>query len=382
MKEDKGQSKKHLLIVSTVSLTLKSFFVPYAEFFKGQGWVVDGAANGVIGDGDELATFNNLYEIPWQRRIFSIKNLVSIKIIRSIIVGNHYSLVHVHTPISAMLLRIAMVLVPKKHRPKIVYTAHGFHFSHRGRGMQESIFRFIEKIAVRYTDGLLVINEEDHFSGSRLTKGTHCKLYKVPGVGLNIGEYARRNGFNELKAKLGISESAKTIVVIGELNPGKRVQDIIRAVSSLNATISIKLIVAGEGPLYPELVELVRELELEEKVMFVGYRKDIPAILGAADLLVHASVREGLPRVIMEAMAAKIPIVATDVRGNRDLLKDGAGTLVPVKDPNALSKAIMDNLQYDCETKAKVDLAYQRIQYYDVNNVLEIQKKIYDEIII
>ncbi len=103
----------------------------------------------------------------------------------------------------------------------------------------------------------------------------------------------------------------------------------------------VRLWIAGDGPLGPTLAAQAQRLGVEERVAFLGFRRDVPRLLAAADLLVITSLREGLPNAALEAMAARRPVVATAVCGNPELIRDGeTGLLVPPSAPDALAAAL------------------------------------------
>jgi sugar transferase (PEP-CTERM/EpsH1 system associated) len=129
---------------------------------------------------------------------------------------------------------------------------------------------------------------------------------------------------------------------VGRLSEEKRHGVIFRAVAALIADHPrVRLFVVGDGPLRPVLEEEVERLDLEEHVAFLGLRSDVPELLGAMDVLVLASSTEGLPLVVIEAMASGLPIVATRVGGLPELVEEGRnGLLVPPDDPDALANAL------------------------------------------
>lgn len=131
-------------------------------------------------------------------------------------------------------------------------------------------------------------------------------------------------------------------LAMGRLHPQKDYPSLLAAFAQLvTGHPSARLRIAGEGPLVGELTDLIDDLGLAGHARLVGLRDDVPRLLAAADALVLASAWEGLPNVIMEAMAAGLPCVATSVGGVPELVVDGrTGTLVPPRDPSALARAM------------------------------------------
>jgi glycosyltransferase involved in cell wall biosynthesis len=129
-----------------------------------------------------------------------------------------------------------------------------------------------------------------------------------------------------------------TVVFVGRMRPVKGVDVLVRAWKDVQARHRARLVLAGEGPMLPELKRLVLELGIAGSVEFVGEVSAVPELLAKADIYVQPSRQEGLPNAVLEAMAAGLPIVATRVSGNEDVVEDGR--LVPPADAPRLAEAI------------------------------------------
>lgn len=160
------------------------------------------------------------------------------------------------------------------------------------------------------------------------------------------------------KEKLGIAKNQKVITTIGQIYPRKGISFLIKACKRLafaesHAELKVKLLIVGSDPTPNErnltfLKSLISRLNLEEKVEFLGYREDIPDILAATDVFVLPSLEEPFGRVLIEAMAMKVPVVATNVGGIPEIVEDGkSGFLVPPKDPKALAEKLLVLLKDD-----------------------------------
>ncbi len=153
--------------------------------------------------------------------------------------------------------------------------------------------------------------------------------------GIPVDRYAARR-----RSRRGTRDRLnRRVVVIAQLRPQKGHDVVLAAVPLLPHDVLVML--AGDGPLRAELETMIRRSSLERRVRMLGFVEDVPALLAAADVVVLPSRYEGLPLVVLEALAAGRPVVATDVPGTRDLLTDGeTGLLVPPDDPAALARAI------------------------------------------
>jgi glycosyltransferase involved in cell wall biosynthesis len=129
------------------------------------------------------------------------------------------------------------------------------------------------------------------------------------------------------------------LTMIAEFAPVKRHAHVLDALSRVRDS-RVVLVLVGEGILEPELREEVRKLGLTERVRFAGYRRDVPAVLAASDALALVSEREGLPRSVLEAMAAGRPVIGTKTRGITDAVDPDSGWIVSKDDTAALAAAI------------------------------------------
>jgi glycosyltransferase involved in cell wall biosynthesis len=146
----------------------------------------------------------------------------------------------------------------------------------------------------------------------------------------------------EVRAGLGLPGDAPTVLYVGRLAAQKGVDDLIRALDLLqHVRPDLRTLIVGDGPLRSQLEETTRAFRLDGAVRFLGHRDDVPRLLASADVLVLPSLYEGLPNVVLEAMRARKPVVATAAPGTTEVVADGrTGLLVPVHDPTALARAI------------------------------------------
>jgi len=145
-----------------------------------------------------------------------------------------------------------------------------------------------------------------------------------------------------LEAPLPVPEGGRFVAVIGNLWPVKGHRTLLEAVARLPAELQdVRFLCAGEGPERDYLTARIAELGLSERVLLLGHRLDVPAILARAQAACLCSSAEGLSNALMEAMASRLPVVATRVGGNPELIRDGDnGALVPYGDPDALAAAL------------------------------------------
>lgn len=160
--------------------------------------------------------------------------------------------------------------------------------------------------------------------------------------GIDLSRYAEPAGNRELmRESLGVGAGDRVLLAVGRLAVTKDHATLIRAMPMiLSRCRNVKLMIAGGGD-SRSLEKCIADLGVQDSVRLLGYREDVPNLLAAADIFVSASLNEGLPRAMVEAMAAGVPVIATDIPGTHHLLDNGSsGILVPVKSPESMAQAI------------------------------------------
>lgn len=185
---------------------------------------------------------------------------------------------------------------------------------------------------------------------------------------------------SEIVPDIKIPASAFTIISVGDLNDNKNTECIIKAISRSDP--SVHLLICGTGPKKEWLINKARELNVQNRVHFLGYRNDIVALLAASNAFVSASFREGLPRSTMEAMAIGLPCIVSDIRGNRDLIENGkGGYLVPPTDANGFADAI-DKIASNASLRESMqEYNLHKIRQFDLEIVKSAMLDIYRKIL-
>ncbi len=379
---------KKALMMAHVASMIDLFNMDNIHILQDLGYEVDVACNFEYGSVTSQQRVNefkqelisqgiNVYQIPVPRNITAIGNIAeSYRIIKQLTKSKHYDIVHCQSPIGGVIARLACKKA-RKHGTKVIYVAHGFHF-YKGASIKNwMLFYPIEKYCARYTDCLITMNQEDYnFAQRKMNKAKHIKY--IPGVGINTQEINSIDVDIDSKRKeLGIPVDSTIIVSVGELNKNKNHEVIIRALAEINNP-SIHYIICGKGPLKDYLMTLSKELHLDQNVHILGYRKDVIEILKSSDIFAFPSIREGLSVSMMEAMAAGLPVVCSEIRGNTDLIKDGAGGyIVPIFEIQGYVQAF-NTIINDKQSSRKMS-NYNRkiIKKYNKETVNIIMKNIY-----
>ncbi|ASS96090.1 glycosyltransferase family 4 protein [Peribacillus simplex] len=309
---------KKVLFTATVDSHILNFHIPFLKWFKNQGYEVH-----VASKGNSAIPFVDIkHNVPFNRSPYNKANIKAYREMKNLIKKYNYELIHCHTPMGSVLTRLAAINVSKK-RTTVIYTAHGFHFFKGAPLINWLLYYPIEKWMSRSTDCLITINEEDYNLVEKNFKSSKIKL--VNGVGINLDKFQPQTSEKKafLRSEQKYNDSDFILFFAGELSFRKNQELLISVISILKEKIpNIKLLLAGEGDLSDKYKQMVNNLGLSDNIHLLGYRNDVKDLLLMSDIAVSSSRQEGLPVNIMEAMATGLPLIVTDCRGNRDLVKD------------------------------------------------------------
>lgn len=373
-----------LLIASTNPLTLQTFLVPYARHFRDLGWHVDALASGDMSA--VAAAFDRTHTVDWSKHLLYPNTMLKApRAIRRLVDAERYDLVHVHTPVAAFTTRFALRRVRESGSPKVVYTAHALPFHGQAGAVRNAPLIALEKLAGSWTDYLVVLNEEDEAAARRHRLVRHDAIRRMPGIGVDLSTYSARVGDEEIRAlrsEIGLAHGEAYLLCVAEFRPIKRHVDVLKAFaanSSFEGCRHLHLLLAGNGPLLEPMRRLAQDLGISDRVHFLGFRTDVPRLLRGARALVLASDAEGLPRCILEAMIARVPVVGTDTRGTRDLLGGGCGLLVPARSPQALAAAMRDVVLDARRANEGADRAARRVHQFELQKLFRMHEALYEE---
>ncbi len=295
-------------------------------------------------------------------------------------------IVHVHTPLAALVTRLAAHRLPAVRRPSIVYTAHGFHFYSGGSPVSNLLFRSAERIAGRWTDRLIVINDEDERAARKFRLVPTRRLVRMRGVGVDTSYYtslrASPDEESEVLARLGMPPGSRYFVVVAEFTPNKRHADVLRALARMEDA-EAHVVFAGDGPLRASMQDLANQLGLRDRVRFMGFVDDVRPLLRHATAAILASGREGLPRSIMESLAVATPVISSAARGVGELLYPDRGIVVPVGDVREFARAMDWLLAHPAEARG-MGLEGQRKmrESYELQVVIAEHERLYADVMI
>lgn len=377
---------KVLYVAKGLNSFVYKFLSPYLKEMKNRGWTI-----GVAAKDDRPDMFCNhgnidnqieYHNVTFGSKRLQIPNFAAVFQLVELIKRNHYQIVHCHTAVAAALTRLAAGMIGKD-KPIIIYTTHGFHFYQGVSFLRWLLYFPVEHYLSKYTDVLITINQEDY----QIAKKFKMKeLRLLPGVGVDLSRfYPDQNIRNRLRGQLGVEDDVFVLVSVCELIPRKNVITVIRALSEMKRRRQLGKIqywICGSGPQEKWLKKQVKKRELTGHIQFLGQREDIQNIDRAADALILLSRQEGLPVAVMEAMASGLPVICSDVRGCRDLIRSGENGLLISSDKVERVVQAIQKLQFSDGLRRKLsDASLKSIQRYDEKKIVSDVLDIYSSVV-
>lgn len=361
----KQGARPRLLQICAVDFTAYHFMLPLMRAQRKWGFEVELACTpGAFRKSIEAEGFP-LRPLPISRSRNVIAHLRAYRELGKILREREYTVVHVHTPVAALIGRPA---ARRAGVPVVLYTAHGFYFHDAMAAHTRRAHIMLERRAQRSADFLFTQSAEDAATAvAERISGADRTLAIGNGVDLSrfqpglLGDEERRS----LRAELGIkNEEGPIVVMMGRLVREKGYfefleawADVIREFPRARAILIGEALPSDHDDSAALIHTAIARLGIGASLVLTGLRRDVPRLLALGDLFVLPSWREGMPRSIIEAMGAGLPVIATDIRGCREEVVDGeTGLIVPARDPAMLAAALR-RLMADSELRTKMGAA-------------------------
>ena len=338
-----------ILYVASNMTHINNFHLDYIAALRAMGHSVTVMARGEGADID----------MPFEKKLFSPKNTACRRRIRRIVREGGYDAILLNTTLAAFHVRFAL----GARRPRVVNVVHGYLFSRTTGFVKRTLLLLCEKLVARKTDAIIVMNEEDREIAKRY-KLTRGKVDTVRGFGVSVRDVITPP--ETIREQYGRDRYA--LLFVGELSARKNQEMLIRALPEVikyvpNATLWL----VGDGGEREKLERISSELGISDRVLLMGKRADACDFMRAADLYVSAAHIEGLPFNIVEALGSGKFVVASDIKGHRDVINSTRiGLLYPDGDASALVAAIKK--AYDAPENASA-AALERYEYYEKRSV-------------
>jgi len=356
-----------IIEITNVDFSLRHFLLPLMRAIRARGHEVMGAC----AEGPLLAEVRDegfrIVAVPFERRLSPLAHLRAFRSLVAMMRAEKPDLVHAHMPISAFLARLAAKIAGV---PRVAYTCHGFLFNQTGPWPRKVIGYLMEFVAAPFTDLFFTVSAEEAADARRLWITSRAiPLGNGRDPALFRPDPARRA---RVRQALGAAPDRVAIVAVSRLVLQKGYRELAAAMRTLPEA---ELWVVGERLASDRGEDMVAHLSaagLGDRLRLLGYRRDVPDVLAAADIFTLPSYFEGLPMSVIEAMLSGLPVVATNVQGPREQVVEGVtGFLVPPKTVAPLAEAL-GRLARDAALRARMGLAgrARAVELYDEGKVL------------
>lgn len=365
-----------LLIVANVSKEhIRKFHIPFIKYMKSKNWRVDVACK----MDEPVPECDTAYNLPCDRNPFRGDIRKSIFILERILKKKQYDAVVCNTLTGSIIARLATKSL-KKNAPKLFYINHGLHFF-EGASLSRWIMGYpLEKMLAPLTDVMVVINDADYQMAKKHLKPK--AIEKICGIGVNLERFRNCKLSAEEKRKIrysiGVSDNDFVLTYVAEINDNKNQLMLLNAFYIVDQIIpNAKMLLIGPEHDEGKLRKFSESCGLKEKVVFLGWRNDIPELLNSADLYVASSKSEGLGLNLIEAMACNIPVVASKNRGHAEIIRHGYnGYLVEQDDAETMAKYILQLYENVDLRNTIVKQAQCDIEKFEIDSVIKEEERI------
>jgi glycosyltransferase involved in cell wall biosynthesis len=314
------------------------------------------------------------------REISPLRDLIATLRLARLIRRERPQILHTHTAKAGTVGRLAARLAGSARPPIVVHTFHGHVLRGYFGPVRSRLFRWLERWLARGTTALIAVSPQVRDDLVALGVAPREK-FAVIRLGIELEErVADMNGREDTRHYLGIAPDRFTVGWIGRMTAIKNTEDVLSAFKALRARgVEATLCMVGDGPDRPELERRARELGIMRDTLFLGYQQDVAPLYAAFDALVLPSSNEGTPVSVIEALAARTPVVATRVGGLPDVVREGDdGFLVDPGDTNALAERL-ERLASDPELRERMGAAARSrvLSRYAVDRLVDDVDRLY-----
>ncbi|MDE7311279.1 MAG: glycosyltransferase [Eubacterium sp.] len=395
MKRGNHGNSKTVLMLASVASMIDQFNMPNIRLLQKMGYQVHVACNfkkGNTCNEDHIRKMKQVLHqmhVPWHqwdcpRSVYAVASCFRAYRQLLELTGRYrFDWIHCHSPVGGVLARLAA----HQRGMRVIYTAHGFHF-YQGAPVRNWLLYYpVEKLLAHWTDVLITVNQEDYILANRKLKAK--KIYRVPGVGVSTVK-VKQAGQNrrDFCRTYQIPERSWILLSVGELIPRKNHVKVLKAVASMGRT-DVYYIICGQGRLNKILCQQAEQLGIGGRLRMAGFQENLEDFYQNCDIFVFPSIQEGLPAALMEAMTAGMPCVVSDIRGNRELIRNPGKDMFylpesgcvrfPYHDADCLCRILLnmfadENLRKCCAQQNK-----KVIERYDIRKVYTEMQRIYEK---
>ncbi len=287
--------------------------------------------------------------------------------------------VHTHSSKAGILGRWAAFAAGIRN---IVHSVHGFGFHDFQNPLVKKIFIFLEKISAKISSQIIFVSQTDFTRAVQLGICRPEGQGRVIRSGIDLKQFWRDQNALTKHRKAIAGKSFPLVGMIACFKPQKSPLDFLYMASRVSRVFpEARFIMVGDGEMRPLIQHLAKELSLQDRLILTGWRKDVMELLPEFDVLVLTSLWEGLPRVLVEATALGIPIVATNINGNHEIIRQGVnGHLVPPRNPSIMAGKVISLLQNPGQLSYTEKNRRSLLHGFDIDSMVEQQEHMYQKL--
>lgn len=346
-----------------------------AQLLNPDDWAVDVVTGPQTGSEGSLIETARARKIPLiiepslVREVNPLQDLRALFRLTRLMRQGKYAIVHTHSSKAGIVGRWAAKLAGA---PVIIHTVHGWGHHDHQPPLVRAYYILLEKLTLPITDKLIVVSPRNIEKGMADGIGKPDD-YVVIRSGIELDRFGHpQTSRAETRAAWRIPADAPVVGAVTRLSPQKGPLDFVRAAAAvMGAVPDAWFLMVGDGPMRGEVEGLARELGLAERLVLTGLRRDVPELMAAMDLFALSSLWEGLPRVLPQAMATGLPIVATAIDGSSEAIDEGVnGLLTPPGDPQALAQGVIRLLRDPALARRMGEAGRARAAEFDVRTMV------------
>lgn len=297
-----------------------------------------------------------------------IINFKSISDLRKIMVEGNFDVVHTHSSVAGVVGRLAAYFA---RVPIIIHHVHGWGLHERMSTLSKLMYLNLERLCAVFTDRLIAVSNTDIKKGLEYRIASKEKFVLIYN-GIDQKRFEQNVDEQQIRQELGLKPDSDLVGMVGRLDEQKNPLDFIRAAELVCKSYpNVQFVFIGDGPLRNESENLIKELELQDKFILLGYRDDVTRIMPVMKITALSSLWEGLPIVFLESLCAGKPIVANNVDGAKEIVVDGeTGYLVTPGQPAEMAEKILILLKHESLCNDMAVIAKHRSEYYSVERMV------------
>ncbi|MCX5777538.1 MAG: glycosyltransferase family 4 protein [Candidatus Firestonebacteria bacterium] len=342
-------------------------------------FLIAGAEGLLVEDAGRIENVKTCFIPELKHELSPFYDLKCLFLLRNIFKKEKIDIVHTHSSKAGILGRFAAKIAQV---PVIIHTVHGFSFNDFQNILKKKLYIFLERIAAKITQKLVVVTKRDQEKGLKAGVGKKGQ-YVVIKSGFDLAEFSILKDLSLIRKEFNISGETKTVGMVACLKAQKNPAAFVKMSALVKLRHpGVKYFIVGDGEKRAEVEKLIDEYNLTNDIILTGWRKDVAGFIQLFDVVVLTSLWEGLPRVLPQAMCAKKPIVATAVDGSKEAVIDGVnGYLAPPLDYGAMAARVSELLSSEGLRKKMGENGFLMAGEWDQDKMVKAIEEVYEEIL-